>query len=103
MFREEILKAFKGKRILVIGDFMLDEYIYGKVERISPEAPVPVVEAKEVTFRPGGAANVAANLAALGALPSHLGVIGKDTAGRRLRGLLQNLGADTEYLFVDPE
>ena len=103
MFREEILKAFKGKKILVIGDFMLDEYIYGKVERISPEAPVPVVEAKEVTFRPGGAANVAANLAALGALPSLLGVIGKDTAGKRLRELLQNLGADTEYLFVDPE
>ena len=61
---------------------MLDEYIYGRVERISPEAPVPVVEAKEITHKPGGAANVAANIASLGGIPAVIGVIGKTQAAR---------------------
>ena len=82
MFREEILNSFKGKKLLVVGDFMLDEYIFGKVERISPEAPVPVVEAKDVTVRPGGAANAAANLLSLGAVPYLVGVVGKDEKGK---------------------
>ena len=101
MFRKEILKKFRGKRILVIGDFMVDEYIKGTVERISPEAPVPVVEAKGVTFRPGGAANVVANIKALGGEAVPLGVIGKDEAGERLRELLQVLGAETGTLITD--
>ncbi|ADY73291.1 rfaE bifunctional protein [Desulfurobacterium thermolithotrophum DSM 11699] len=103
MFREEILKNFKGKKVLVIGDFMIDEYIFGKVERISPEAPVPVVEAKEVTIKPGGAANVAANLSSLGAIPYLVGVIGKDEKGKKLKDLLQKLKAKTQWLIEDKD
>lgn len=101
MFTKEILNAFKGKKILVVGDFMLDEYIFGKVDRISPEAPVPVVEAKEVTIKPGGAANVAVNLTALGASPHLLGVVGKDERGRKLKELLRKFGANVDWLIED--
>ena len=101
MFRREILRNFAGKRILVIGDFMVDEYIKGTVERISPEAPVPVVEARGVTLRPGGAANVVANIKSLGGEAVPLGVVGKDEAGERLRELLKNLGVETETLITD--
>ena len=103
MFREEILNSFKGKKLLVVGDFMLDEYIFGKVERISPEAPVPVVEAKDVTVRPGGAANVAANLLSLGAVPYLVGVVGKDEKGKKLKALLRELGANIDWLIEDGE
>jgi len=78
LFKKETLERFKTRKILVVGDFMLDEYIEGVVERISPEAPVPIVEAKEVTFRPGGAANVAVNVKSLGGNVTVLGVIGED-------------------------
>ncbi len=102
MFRRELLKKFKGKRILVIGDFMVDEYIKGTVERISPEAPVPVVEAKGITLKPGGAANVVANIRALGGEAVPLGVVGNDEAGERLKELLRELGVNTETLLTDP-
>ncbi len=101
MFRREILQRFKGKRILVIGDFMVDEYIKGTVERISPEAPVPVVEARGVTLKPGGAANVVANVVALGGHAIPLGIVGDDEAGERLRELLQNTGVETDTLITD--
>ena len=101
MFRRELLKKFTGKRILVIGDFMVDEYIKGTVERISPEAPVPVVEAKGITLKPGGAANVVANIRALGGEAVPLGVVGNDEAGERLKELLQELGAPPETLITD--
>lgn len=101
MFREEILKSFKGKKLLVVGDFMLDEYIFGRVERISPEAPVPVVEAKDVTVKPGGAANVAANLSSLGAVPYLVGVVGRDEKGKKLKALLRELGANIDWLIED--
>jgi len=101
MFREEILNSFKGKKLLVIGDFMLDEYIFGRVERISPEAPVPVVEAKDVTIKPGGAANVAANLASLGATPYVVGVVGKDEKGKKLKTFLREFGANIDWLVED--
>jgi D-glycero-beta-D-manno-heptose-7-phosphate kinase len=74
----QTIKAFSKARILVIGDLILDEYIWGDVQRISPEAPVPVVWAKSRTFVPGGAANVANNLASLGASVSLAGVVGND-------------------------
>jgi len=102
LFNPQLLERFRGKKILVIGDFMLDEYIEGKVERISPEAPVPVVEAREIKVRPGGAANVVANLLSLGANPIPLGVVGEDKAGERLKELLKELGAPTETLIVEP-
>ncbi len=101
MFRREILQKFNGKKVLVIGDFMLDEYITGKVERISPEAPVPVVEAKESTYRAGGAANVVVNLASLGAVPVAVGVIGNDREGELLKDLLSKHNVNIDNLIVD--
>src|SRR5690625_2676754 len=79
---------FSGRRILVVGDVMLDRYWSGATERISPEAPVPVVHVGAAEERPGGAANVAVNLAALGAEATLLGLIGADPEGRRLVELL---------------
>ena len=102
MFSESLLEKFRGKKILVLGDFMLDEYIEGKVERISPEAPVPIVEARGIRTSPGGAANVVANLLSLGAEVKALGVIGNDEAGEELKKILENLGAETDTLIVDP-
>src|SRR5574341_868422 len=86
------LAAMQGKRIAVLGDFMLDRYFWGSVTRISPEAPVPVVEIESETEHLGGAANVANNIAALGARPFPLGVIGKDSSGERLLKLVENAG-----------
>ncbi len=86
---DEILSRFSRCRILVIGDLMLDEFLWGKVTRISPEAPVPVVDIQRRAAYPGGAANVARNLACLGARVSLAGVIGEDEAGQRLVRLLE--------------
>lgn len=84
-------------RVGVIGDMMLDTYLWGHVERISPEAPVPVVALERKEYRIGGAGNVALNLAALGAKVTSLSVIGKDTDGWSLDELLQKNGIDTSY------
>ncbi len=80
----KILPAIRGKKILVVGDLMLDRYILGTVDRISPEAPVPVFLVEKENFAPGGAGNVANNIAALGGAASVLGIIGKDEAASRL-------------------
>src|SRR5271169_3475085 len=85
----EILGAFSQRKILVIGDLMLDEFLWGKVTRISPEAPVPVVDIQRRATYPGGAANVARNLASLGAKAGLAGVIGEDEPGRQLVSLLE--------------
>lgn len=82
-------QAVAASRVLVVGDVMLDRYWFGDVERISPEAPVPVVKMGRVEDRLGGAANVARNIAALGAQASLLGVIGRDEAGKTVRELAQ--------------
>jgi D-beta-D-heptose 7-phosphate kinase/D-beta-D-heptose 1-phosphate adenosyltransferase len=84
----EILDQMEGIRVAVIGDVMLDRYLLGTVERISPEAPVPVVVVGEERDEPGGAANVAANIAALGAIADLVGAVGDDPAGARLREVL---------------
>jgi rfaE bifunctional protein kinase chain/domain len=84
-----ILDRFPRSRILVIGDLMLDEFLWGKVTRISPEAPVPVVDVQRRASYPGGAANVARNLASLGAAAGLAGVIGDDEPGKVLLGLLE--------------
>ena len=76
-----IISSFKDKKILIIGDVILDRYIFGKVSRISPEAPVPVVDVVRESFLLGGAANVANNIIALGGKVTVAGVIGKDRAG----------------------
>ena len=89
-------------KILIIGDLMLDRYWSGIVERISPEAPVPVVNIEEITERAGGAGNVAANVAALGRVGQLLSVVGDDESGRRLAGILGKAGVD-RYLHIDPQ
>ena len=83
-----LLAGFAERRILVIGDLMLDEYIWGKVSRISPEAPVPVVNVTGETYYPGGAANVVRNLREFTRGVSVMGLAGTDPAGRRLVELL---------------
>jgi rfaE bifunctional protein kinase chain/domain len=95
------LPDFSGLRVLVVGDVMLDRYWFGSVDRISPEAPVPVVSVRETEVRCGGAANVVANVASLGARATILSVIGDDEAGRILCGLLE-LHAIDARLRVDP-
>lgn len=88
--RNGLSLRMRRTRVLVVGDVMLDRYWFGEVNRISPEAPVPVVKIDRVEERPGGAANVARNVAALGAKASLLSVVGRDEAGRRLRQLLKS-------------
>lgn len=98
-----ILDAMRGRTILVIGDLMLDEYIWGVVDRISPEAPVPVVDVKEETFRLGGAGNVAKNLMALGARVTMHSVIGRDRPREILLAMLAEQGIDTGGILTDPQ
>ncbi len=97
----EVLNEFKNKRIAVIGDMMLDEYIIGKVERISPEAPVPVVQVESEMFVLGGAANVINNLTTLGAKVSAFGVVGEDLNGNKLQKELEKRGVDTKGVVED--
>jgi D-beta-D-heptose 7-phosphate kinase/D-beta-D-heptose 1-phosphate adenosyltransferase len=97
----DLLFSLGGVRIAVIGDLILDEFIWGKVDRISPEAPVPVVEVTRESVRLGGAANVALNLLALGAEPRLVGVIGGDAAGDRFLEVLRNSGIDSSGVIVD--
>ncbi|MDI1472356.1 MAG: D-glycero-beta-D-manno-heptose-7-phosphate kinase [Thermodesulfovibrio sp.] len=98
---ENLLKIFHNKKILVIGDIILDRYIFGKVSRISPEAPVPVVEVTEESYRLGGAANVANNLIALGGKAYISGIIGKGSTGKILKDLLEEKGIGIDYIFED--
>jgi D-glycero-beta-D-manno-heptose-7-phosphate kinase len=95
-----LLTAAAQARILVLGDVMLDQFLWGNVTRISPEAPVPVVEFDRESFMPGGAANVAHNLAALGAGVSLFGLTGKDPAARQLRELLGAQGVGCRGLVT---
>ncbi len=94
-------KSFRGKRIAVIGDMMLDCYFWGDVKRISPEAPVPVVEIDDEFFRFGGAANVALNIHTLGGYPLPLGIIGDDNDGRIFSELVKDNGIDSSGLIID--
>ena len=97
----QILDRAAGKRILVIGDLMLDEFVWGKVGRISPEAPVPVVEVTGESFFPGGAANVARNLRELVDRVSVIGLTGKDRSGQQLRELLAERTIDISDSLED--
>ncbi len=99
----EIISCFAQKNILVVGDVMLDQYMWGRVSRISPEAPVPVVEVDKVSFTPGGAANVACNVASLGGRAYLVGVVGDDEEGRRLRQFFADNGVLAEGLLTDHE
>jgi rfaE bifunctional protein kinase chain/domain len=95
------LPSFDGTRVLVVGDVMLDRYWFGDVHRISPEAPVPVLKVSRVEERPGGAANVARNIASLGAHCTLLSVVGADEAGDRLQKLLTEQGGVDALLHRD--
>jgi D-beta-D-heptose 7-phosphate kinase/D-beta-D-heptose 1-phosphate adenosyltransferase len=97
----EILKSLPDRYVLVLGDVMLDEFVWGDVTRISPEAPVPVVDVRRESVHLGGAANVLANLVALGARGAVVGVVGKDGPGDRLQTELRELGSQDGCLIVD--
>jgi rfaE bifunctional protein kinase chain/domain len=99
MKHKKTLSEFKKKKILVIGDLILDRYIWGKVSRISPEAPVPIVEVTDEDFLLGGASNVANNIVALGGNATIVGVAGNDRGGDILRTILQEKGIKYEGIF----
>ena len=96
----ELLARMAGRRVVVIGDVMIDEWIWGRVSRISPEAPVPVVAVRDHSFTLGGSGNVASNLRALGAAVTFVGVVGDDPEGERVRGLLAAIDCDAAGLLV---
>ena len=95
---KQIIADLAGRRLAVIGDSMVDRFLWGRVDRISPEAPVPVVRLEKETLKLGGAANVAANIRALGAEAVLFGVCGKDEGAGQLRGLLADRGIDDSGL-----
>ena len=97
-----IVGRFEGRRVLVLGDLMLDHYLWGHCERISPEAPVPVVEVQRETSSLGGAGNVAANLTALGGEPVLVGLVGDDERAQKLFDAFAARGVDTRAIVRDP-
>lgn len=98
---KKIISTFKEKKILVVGDLILDRYVFGSVDRISPEAPVPVVWANKETFVCGGAANVGLNLVSLGAKVSLCGVVGSDAHGKELCSLIKKRKIDTKLIVTE--
>lgn len=98
---DELKEKFYGKKVAVIGDMMLDCYFWGSVSRISPEAPVPIVEIDNEFFRFGGAANVALNILKLGGIPVPIGVIGNDNDGDIFKNLLNDSGIQADGIFID--
>jgi D-beta-D-heptose 7-phosphate kinase/D-beta-D-heptose 1-phosphate adenosyltransferase len=98
----QILESTLNARILVIGDLMLDQFVWGSVRRISPEAPVPVVEFERESFMPGGAANVARNLTALQVPTELFGIVGHDETARKLKQLLIEQGVVCQGVLGDP-
>jgi rfaE bifunctional protein kinase chain/domain len=98
---EEILNNLQNKKIAVIGDVMLDRYFWGNVSRVSPEAPVPVIDLEKETFHLGGAANVANNLLSLGAAPVLFGLTGNDEEGKNFIKYAHKNGLDTSGIFKD--
>ena len=99
---EGLLAKVKGRQVAVLGDLMLDEYLFGDVDRISPEAPVPIVRVVRERAVLGGAANVAANLKSIGAEPILVGTLQQDIAGNRLQALLRGLEIRADRLVIDP-
>ena len=94
----ELVPSFKGLRIAVLGDLMLDRFVYGAVERISPEAPVPVILKESEAYYPGGAANVAANIISLGGEPTLIGIVGEDVPANILKGALAESGIEASLV-----
>lgn len=100
---DQLISSFKSTKVLVVGDVMIDAYLMGRVERISPEAPVPIMDVKKRDYRLGGAANVAANLKALGAEPILCSVIGKDPKGKIFMDQLSKMGMISDGIVQSDE
>lgn len=100
---KSILPKLKGKKVLVFGDLMLDEHIWSKVSRISPEAPVPIADVSHINHVPGGCGNVAANISALGGIPLLVGIIGRDSSGDKLRKALSSAKIPAKHIIIDKE
>ena len=98
---KKYLDQFKSKRIAVIGDLILDKYIFGDVERISPEAPIPIINVKKESFAPGGAANVAANVSTLSGKAYLLGIVGSDSAREILLDTAHSYNINTDGIITD--
>ncbi|MCG2775605.1 MAG: D-glycero-beta-D-manno-heptose-7-phosphate kinase, partial [Desulfobacterales bacterium] len=98
---KEYIDRFSEAKVLVIGDIIMDEYVWGDVSRISPEAPVPVVEVKRETKMLGGAANVIHNIATLGAKPTLCGVVGQDHAGKAIINEINNMGLTSDGIVLE--
>ncbi len=98
----EIVESFPQAKVLVVGDFVLDEYVWGSVSRISPEAPVPVVNVKKETFLPGGSLNVANNIRTLGGEVYPCGILGRDLEGRMLFRRMRSMGIERGGIILDP-
>lgn len=99
----ELIDQFDQSRILVLGDFILDQFVWGSVDRISPEAPVPVVSVERESYMPGGALNVANNIRTLGGTVYPSGVVGRDIEGRMLLKAMRREGIETEGVIYDAE
>src|SRR5262245_44060043 len=99
---EQLVAGLSRACVLVLGDVMLDRYVYGSVERMSPEAPVPVLRQESLRAMPGGAGNVARNVAALSGSVVLIGLVGDDEAGRELAAMLGEAHGIAERLVVDP-
>lgn len=98
----EVIRKFKKAKVLVIGDFILDRFVWGSVDRISPEAPVPVVNVHEESYMPGGSLNAANNVRTLGGTVYPCGVVGRDLEGRLLLKAMRREGIDTGGIVYDP-
>jgi len=98
----ELIDAFRGRRILVLADLVADEFLYGRIERVSREAPVLILQYDGTDLRLGGGANAVHNLRTLTGRPVPLGVVGKDDHGRRLRALLKQTGVSVSAVVTDP-
>ncbi len=97
----EFLHCCEGMPIAIVGDIILDRYFWGSVSRISPEAPVPVIDVENETFHLGGAANVALNVQSLGCIPLLCGVVGADTSGEIIRSISEQYGMSNRYIVID--
>ena len=100
---DSLLERLAGRSVLVVGDLMLDHFVFGRVERISPEAPVPVVQFDHEEYRLGGAANVAHNVVAMGGRADTVGVVGSDPEAARLLAELARIGVGTSGIVTDPD
>ncbi|HCK20789.1 MAG TPA: hypothetical protein DHW15_01075, partial [Bacteroidetes bacterium] len=100
--KTDLFESFKNLKVAIVGDVMVDAYIYGHVDRISPEAPVPVLLVNRREQRPGGAANVAMNIKAMGATPLLISMVGDDRDGSALLNLLEDKNIASGYIAKDP-